>query len=454
MKALGPNKSPFAPDPDRQFYFEFEAHEQRLGLLRGLMASQDVLILVLGERGIGKTTFLNRYLDTSRVTWQICRIRTKALDRRKSPPANKYFKDPAYILQDNTHRTVMIDDAHLLEPAILKCLLKKLSAVEQPGKANRLVLFGESQLIANLTQLNKALDDDIAVSRIFIPVLTQAETSAYLRHRLSIAEYSNSRLFSRRAVKRLHRSTGGIPGQINAAANDLLRKRTKLAPTSSDGKPTRMGPLRRFISDITAAGEFLSMGTLFHTNQAKNHPTPPKMVSYPQMPKDEIRAGQMPMSRSPAGCEESTPAACQDPTLAIGRNGAFNVPVTVGTSPSAPREPISAGQTGAAQHDIYREDWLLCQDPAYYTVQVLGVRSEKAIASIVNNHRFPPHRHIACFRTLYKGETAYPLLWGVYRTRSEASAAVEDLPDKLKDFFPLIRRFSTIQQAIHATDSL
>ena len=124
-----------------------------------------------------------------------------------------------------------------------------------------------------------------------------------------------------------------------------------------------------------------------------------------------------------------------------------------GASPSIPMESMSPGQKVTTNHAIYREDWLLCQDPKHYTVQVLGVRSEKAIASIVKSHRLPVHRQIACFRTFYKGETAYPLLWGVYRTRSEASAAVDDLPDKLKDFFPLIRRISAIQQAINANNS-
>ena len=207
------------------------------------MASQDVLILILGERGIGKTTLLHRYLDSSRVAWQLCRIRNNANECRKSPAPNRFYKDPAYILQDKSYRTVLIDDAHLLETATLNFFLKKLMAVEQPGKANRLVLFGEPHLSANLTLINKTLDDNIAVSKIFIPVLTQVETSAYLRHRLSIAGASNPNLFSRRAVKRLHRSTGGLPGRINAAADIWLRKREKPASyMASDGKPTRMGP--------------------------------------------------------------------------------------------------------------------------------------------------------------------------------------------------------------------
>ena len=454
VKALGLKKSPFEPDPDRNFYYSFRALEQRIGLLRGLMASQDVLILVIGDRGIGKTTFLKRYLDTNRVECQVCRIRTNAIDCREPPAVSQYLKEPVYILQDESHRTVIIDDAHLLEPGTLKKFLEKLSSGEQRGKVNRLLLIGEPQLSANLTSLNQALDDDIAVSRVFIPVLTQAETAAYLGHRLSVAGASNPRMFSRRAAKRLYRSTGGLPGQINAAANDWLRKRAKLAlPPASDGKPTGIGPLRRFLKDFTAAGEMLSVSTLFHKNPSENHPISTQMVSSAPALKNEIKAGRIRVSPSAEYRNESAPAFDQNPGIVIRRNIAFNVPATTRTSPSIPMKPKSAGQTGATQHDIYRENWLLCLDPACYTVQVLGARSEKAIAAIVKTHRFPPHHQIACFRTIYKGENAYPLLWGVYRTRSEASAAVDDLPDKLKGFFPLIRRISTIQQAIHANKS-
>ncbi len=462
MKALGLTKQPFAPGPDRQFYFAFDALEQRLSLLRGLIASRDVLVLVIGERGSGKTTLLKRFLDACRSTWKVCHLRINAVDCEKLSTATPLHNHSAYVSQDKDHRTVMIDDAHVLESSDLQILLRKMAAAEQPGKVNHLVLFGEHSLSANLAAIDKAMEGTTAVNRIFMPALTQAETTAYLRHRFSIAGASNLRLFNRRVAKRIHRSTGGLPGQINTAADIWLQKReNKVLHISSSYKPAQGNRLRRFLSDVSAAGKLLSVGTLLHPNRSDNSSESHKLTSSRPMSKNGIKADQGGRRRQFAGGRKESalnvgdtfPAPEQVSTGTRGAQGAFINPTSPGTFPSVPIESAPPGKAGAVKQNIYSEDWLLCQDPTCYTIQVLGVRSEKAVAAIVKSHRLPPHRKIACFRTLYKGETAYPLLWGVYRTQSEASAAVEELPAKLKGFFPLIRRISAIQKIIRTSGS-
>lgn len=431
MQASGLDGTSFAPDPNRHCFFAFDALEQRLNLFHGLIKSRDELILVLGEKGSGKTTFLEQFRLTSRLAWKKCRYRTGFVGDDELPEAPHSRFCPAIILQDKSHRTVIFDDAHLIEPPALELLLKKLKGIATSGKVDRMILFGEPTINAHLMNCHAALCDNLAISRIYLPVLTEAETVEYLRHRLSIARVSNSRLLSRRVAKKIHRSTGGLPGRINSEAEIWLQKNAKKTSYFSPGdKPSRVDRLRRLLSDVTSAGERLVAVTRLQPYRSEN--------SRKNREKTLHRNDVI----DPATVAEHVPAMVDR----------LNKNIKLPISPPSPKH-LPPDQTGTVQDNIHREEWLLCQDPECFTIQVLGVRSEAALAAIVKTYKSLSDRQIACCQTLYKGERAYPLLWGIYRTRLEASAAIEELPDKLKEYFPLIRPISAVHQYIHLNGS-
>ena len=123
---------PFASVSGQQTYFSFDALEQRLGLLRGLINSRDKIILVIGEQGIGKTTFLSQFLQTSHLKWKGCRLRLGCETSIAS-----IHTGCVYVLHSKPHQTILIDDAHLLEPADLKALLIKVVRNANEGLINR-----------------------------------------------------------------------------------------------------------------------------------------------------------------------------------------------------------------------------------------------------------------------------------------------------------------------------
>ena len=102
----------------------------------------------------------------------------------------------------------------------------------------------------------------------------------------------------------------------------------------------------------------------------------------------------------------------------------------------------------AEKNTIYRESWLLDQDSSYYTLQVLGVRNEELLLDFINRHQLLKNKNVAYYKTAYKGKQWYPLLSGVYPTKSEAAAAVNELPDKVQKAIPWIRKLSTVQNEV------
>ena len=112
-----------------------------------------------------------------------------------------------------------------------------------------------------------------------------------------------------------------------------------------------------------------------------------------------------------------------------------------------PLKPVTPPKA-TAKNTIYRESWLLDQEASYYTLQVLGVRNEESLLNFVNVHKLLQKQNVAYYQTVYKGEQWYPLLYGVYPTKSEAAAAVKELPDKVQKSIPWLRRISDVQKEV------
>ena len=112
-----------------------------------------------------------------------------------------------------------------------------------------------------------------------------------------------------------------------------------------------------------------------------------------------------------------------------------------------PLKPVIP-QKAAVKNTIYRENWLLDQEASFYTLQVLGVRNEESLLNFVKEHKLLLNQNVAYYKTTYKGKQWYPLLYGVYPTKSEAAEAVKELPEKVQKSIPWLRKMSAVQKEV------
>ncbi len=222
---LGLKKDPFSAEPDPAFYYAFESFEQRLGLFKDLVEGHDDLILVSGKSGSGKTTLVNRYLASSDLIWRPCRIRTspgtasaRILERKGQ------HSHPAYIFQDSREPIAIVDNAHKLSQRQLKFLLREIQLSGSLLKIKRLVLLGETNLFASVTNLAKTLSPEITINQIYLPGLAEAETETYLQYRMAVAGYVGRKLFDASVAKKIHHIAEGVPGPVNVAADQWLKE--------------------------------------------------------------------------------------------------------------------------------------------------------------------------------------------------------------------------------------
>jgi len=112
---------------------------------------------------------------------------------------------------------------------------------------------------------------------------------------------------------------------------------------------------------------------------------------------------------------------------------------------------VSAGQNAPAAPTIVRavenERWVLFQEPTHFTVQLATSRERNYILELAQGLSESPVA-IYPFRTTESQNPVFGLLSGLYKTRTDAINAVDQMPEDLKRFGVWIRPISDLQADI------
>jgi DamX protein len=458
---LGLKRDPFAPEPDAKFYYPFDSYEQRLQVLNHLVQGTDLLVLVIGESGSGKTSLLHRYLVTADVRWKTDQVQIDRLNISDKPsPDQKSDSYPIFVQQDAKDPIVIVDDAHKLPEKDLKFLLQDALVPDSSEKIKRLVLFGEPGLNNYITALSETTASDTAINKITMPVLTRDETESYLQYRAALAGHTGESLFISSVVTMIHKKSEGLPGRINEHADQWLKQ--KYAPKSKkEGMFTLLSKLPfKVLGWGVAALAVVVIGLFVLNRPDSTHLTSPKLQQASMRvfrakipaavdsntPEFDNRVTPKAQETTPRESteEKEQPTAAEQPTT-LAR--AVPQPVEKPQVKPPPIKPVIPKKV-AAKNTIYRESWLLDQDSSYYTLQVLGVRKEESLLDFIKRHQLLQKKNVAYYKTAYKGKQWYPLLYGVYPTKSEAADAVKELPGKVQKSIPWIRKMSAVQKEV------
>ena len=482
MTALGLQKDPFSPEPDSLFYYSFDSFEQRLKVLHGLVQGADLFVLVIGEPGSGKTTLLNRYLASTDTEWKSARIHTApetASAQFSAPPDHRGY--PVYILQDSAEPIVIVDDAHQLLQKELEFLIHEARVPGSSNKIKRLVLFGESNLYTAVTKLAASLSTQPAVNKIYLPGLTKNQTAEYLQHRLAIGGYSGKLPFNPSAINRIHQTSGGYPGPINEIAHQWLSDKYSNKKEGHNMLQKRSATPRRMVTWIAAAVIIILLGALwlFSDRQPSTSKAPDQQLAktvfrkkivpdrklsartvtkkIAAKPPAVIETQQSPEANTPA--KPPAPIKTEQPEKekTVSPEPTISAPLKIDSQPKTslqqeakpmPETPVPV-IAKTATREIRREKWLLSQDAASYTIQIIGVSYEKSMLNFINKNQLLKQNEIAYYESTFNDKPWYQLLYGIYPTKQDARLAAEKLPEDIRQKTgPWIRRLSGVQQTI------
>jgi general secretion pathway protein A len=236
----GLREKPFRLTPDPRFYFLSESHREALAHVVYGIEQGEGFICVTGEVGTGKTTLcrtLVERLDADTETACLLNPRLSP-DELLRAVAEEFGLDVAHVgrgalierlnafLLETSRRgrraLLVVDEAQTLPIETLE-QIRLLSNLETAtAKLIQIVLFGQPELDEKLdAPVLRQLRQRISV-RWRLGVLTEAEASDYVRHRVRVASGRGAELFTPRALREIRRRARGIPRLVNVLADRSL----------------------------------------------------------------------------------------------------------------------------------------------------------------------------------------------------------------------------------------
>ena len=255
---------PFSLTPDPKYFYRSTSHTRAFELLQYGIERREGFMLVCGDIGTGKTTLcrtvlaaidehvhtallLNPFLSEIDLIKAILEDFDVKLPGRKGERSSLTKQDLINALNDFLLKTlesggravVLIDEAQNIPLATLE-QIRILSNLEtNKEKLLQIVLVGQLNLIDVLSQpAMRQLFQRVSI-KCELSELSEAEVGDYIRHRLSVAGASPSKVsFAPDGIKEIYDYSGGVPRLINLIADRSLLAGMALGAATLDSGVT------------------------------------------------------------------------------------------------------------------------------------------------------------------------------------------------------------------------
>ncbi len=418
--------NPFS-NTSHRYYLTSEL-SQRVNLIRHLIEHSEQLLLVLAEKGGGKTALLNQLKRIAEKECQHWWIYTPDTSPALSSEVLlssilntfhvRHDGKPFAILQDSLRNHIaatryngqipvlFVDDAHQLPLATLKFLIE-LNMQGKPPTRMRVVLFCEPQITSILAAPEFEMVQNTLIHTLDVPVFSDTQVRDYLQFRLHGTRYGNIHPFHSEIIKKIYDRSEGLAGKINMYAQQILQQ---FAEQRHDiHLPHSFAAQSKSLWSVAIALVLVGLSLLFYWKSIE---------------------------------ENQISSAIFQPTA--------TVPSFVPTEVRAEKEEEPLLKTEEPKEildqQVKEADWLSVQNPNDYTLQILGTHELSNLQKFTK--RYSDITEFAMFKTIYRNKDWYVLVYGIYSTRTEAQAALKEMPAELQNTKPWIRSIASVQELI------
>jgi general secretion pathway protein A len=238
---FGLTRQPFQLTPDAHFWFDSRTHKKAMAYLGYGLAQGEGFIVITGEIGAGKSTLVAHLManidrarlnaislvstqvegdDMLRLVAQGLGLNTGAVEKARLLDAVEHQLEAD--LRAGKRTLLIVDEAQNLPVSALE-ELRMLSNFQIGGRALiQVVLLGQPEFRdklagAGLEQLRQRV-----IATHHLEAMGADEVSAYIRHRLTVADWQGRPDFDAAAFEAIHRHSGGIPRRVNQVAHRVL----------------------------------------------------------------------------------------------------------------------------------------------------------------------------------------------------------------------------------------
>jgi len=232
---------PFLLTPDARFFFESNVHRQAMAYLIYGLHHAEGFIIITGEVGAGKTILVDNLLSTiDQTNFVTAKIVTTQLGgddllrlvaggfsiANEGLPKGTLLQHISDFLRAQ-HRNgkrmlLVVDEAQNLSFEALEELRMLSNIVVDKTMALQSFLLGQPQFRVTLGSSRLQQLRQRVTAAYHLGPLNEAETRAYIEHRLRRADWQGDPQFADECFPLIYQYTGGVPRQINTLCSRLL----------------------------------------------------------------------------------------------------------------------------------------------------------------------------------------------------------------------------------------
>jgi type II secretory pathway predicted ATPase ExeA/pSer/pThr/pTyr-binding forkhead associated (FHA) protein len=231
---------PFRLSPDPAFLYLSKQHARAKAYMESTIWFTDGFVVITGEIGSGKTTLIESFLKevpADVVVAQINQTQVSPIDFLQAVLVQFGFSpfkmrkaelistlNNFLVEQYAAGRKVLliVDEAQNLSMRVLE-EIRMLSGVETTKeKVLRIILAGQPELNHKLDAPELQQLTQRVRLRFHLQTLSEAETRAYIQHRLDVAGAGDRELFTADTYADIFRYCGGVPRLINTLCDTAM----------------------------------------------------------------------------------------------------------------------------------------------------------------------------------------------------------------------------------------
>ena len=394
-----------------------EPNQQHLNLIKRFLQSDQALMLIVGEKGSGKTRLLldivlqmrearpiirlqgNPKLNPSQLTqvlakhWSI-----RHIDKNKRAE-NQLIDMLNGLKQKNQGYILSIDDAHLLSLPMLAALTHLIIQQQEKKPVHLHILLSGRPILAE--KINNLITHE--VPQLTMGALSREEAFQKIKRLFDKAGLSLPYAVTNALFATLYRRSGGMPATLESMTKKLMAQRPNVEPPTAApiDQASASTPIKtphpthtqstHWVKILSLTG-LVTLSYFFWGWQHDAFSTKPKKIAWAP-PTIEYTHHDLTSSKTP-------------------------------TLPTPAPNPLMAPA-------------LITTPPAPYTLQLMSGMNITALKQVIQ--KYPIAHQAAVMKTQYQHHDWYVLTFGHYTQAQQARAAIATLPADLQARHPWVR---------------
>lgn len=473
---------PFAESPG--FFFTGAQRQHQLDTLGHLVAFGDMVLVVTGEPGAGKSRLLAELARNAAHRLSVQRLRAESLSDASSLPgmlsrlsgqalvgmapteaARAFFQWSVGQAERDRRWVLVLDDAEALGDDVLEALVDGFAASDT-GQAAVPVLAGTESLTRRTPLTDPART--AIVHEAVLPPLQEEDVRHFIHASFDHVGEDATPLLTDSVVRRIQQQSGGNLRTIRTVAPGILsgraapeRESRHAAPKRSPGAGPRRFPWRLWAGvALLALGVSVILVSLQYGGSGENPDPVAEEEIATEAAFDEVKRAreviaETEQSGQPEGSSEGRirregPLLDVSPIMVPVRETALETePGPEPDTGSANAEAVAdtegqGGKEGFSPRnpDRFREaQWYREQARGAFTLQLLGSFNESTALEFMEEYDVGDAVYT---RTRHQGEPWFIVVHGSYPDRGAAREAIDALPERVRAMDPWPRAYDDL----------